>query len=107
MAIASRVSVTEPIWFSLMRMEFAMPRSMPMARPFGVGDENIVADKLDLRSQRVGHDLPAIPVVLGHPVFDGDDRVLAHPVGVKLYQLLGSALALVGFLKMYFFFSVS
>ena len=51
-----------------------MPRSMPLARTRGVGDEQIVADQLDLLAERVGHHLPAGPIVFGHAVFDRDDR---------------------------------
>jgi hypothetical protein len=42
-----------------------------------VGDEQIVADQLHLAADRVGERLPAVPIVLGHAVFDGDDGVPA------------------------------
>jgi hypothetical protein len=45
--MASSVSVRVPIWFSLMRIELAMPLSMP-ARGARVGDEEVVADELHL-----------------------------------------------------------
>jgi hypothetical protein len=40
-----------------------------------VGDEEIVADELDLVADGVGELLPGGPVVFGAAVFDGDDRV--------------------------------
>ena len=43
---------------------------------------------------RVGQQLPAGPVVLGHAVLDRDDRVLRGPVGEEVDELLaGQALA--------------
>ena len=42
------VSVSVPIWLTLIRIELAMPSSMPCCRRFDVGDEQIVADQLDL-----------------------------------------------------------
>ena len=36
----------------------------------GVGDVDIVADKLNFLAERIGHELPAIPIVLGHAVFN-------------------------------------
>ena len=46
-----------------------------------VGDEQVVADQLALVAELVGQDLPAVPVVLGHAVLDGDDRIAADQVG--------------------------
>ena len=47
---------------------------MPLRRNFDVGDEQIVADELDLVAELVGQLLPAVPIVFGAAVFDGDDR---------------------------------
>ncbi len=49
--MASSVSVSVPIWFTLIRIELAMPFSMPFAQQLGIGDEDVVADQLDLRSR--------------------------------------------------------
>ncbi len=46
-----------------------------------------------------GHGLPAVPIVLGHAVFDGNDWILPHPLGPKLHHLIGCPLALVGLLE--------
>ena len=35
-----------------------------------VGDEEVVADDLDAVAELVGHELPAVPVVLGQAVLD-------------------------------------
>ena len=77
-----------------------MPPSMPRSKMLRVGDEQIVAHQLDLLAERVGQQLPAVPIVFGHAVFDRDDgRILAHPVGPELHHLLAGALALVGLLE--------
>ena len=49
---------------------------MPLRQALGVGDEEVVADDLDLVAELVGQELPAVPVVLGQAVLDGDDGVL-------------------------------
>src|SRR5690606_20956945 len=60
-----------------------------------VGDEQVVADQLHLVAQARGELLPAVPVVLGHAVLDGDDRVLVAPAGEEIDELVaGQALAL-------------
>ena len=48
---------------------------------FGVGDEQVVADKLALAADCVGQYLPAVPVIFGQAVFEADDRVLLDPLG--------------------------
>src|SRR4029077_2671418 len=70
-----------------------------LGQSLGVGDKQIVADQLNLAAQRTGHELPAVPIVLGHTVLDGDDWILFHPLGPELYHLLGGPLTLVGFLE--------
>ena len=55
----------------------------------GVGDEDVVAHQLDLPSQPVGEELPALPVVLAAAVLDGDDGVLGHQALVPVHEPLG------------------
>src|SRR6266851_3604321 len=52
-----------------------------------IGDEKVVADKLNLAPEPVGQQLPTIPVVFGHAVLDADDRVSADPSLVKVDEL--------------------
>ena len=40
---------------------------MPIGQPLGIGDEQVVADQLDLVAEPVGEQLPAVQVVLGQP----------------------------------------
>ena len=44
--IAASVSVSVPIWLTLIRIEFATPLSIPAPQPLGVGHEQVVADEL-------------------------------------------------------------
>ena len=78
--MASRVSVRVPIWLTLIRMELAIPGSMPLLQDLGIGDEEVVADDLDLSPRRSVMALPAVPVALRQAVLDGEDGVLVHPV---------------------------
>ena len=39
-----------------------------------VGDEEVIADELDARTESLGEELPPGPVVLGHPVLDRNQR---------------------------------
>ena len=83
-SMASSVSVSVPIWFTLTRMLLPQPSSMPVFRRFGVGDEQVVADELDLAAEFRGQLLPAGPVVLGQAVLDRADRATwrtAPPTG--------------------------
>src|SRR5207237_4303076 len=59
----------------------------PALHALGVGDEQVVAHQLQRSAQLVGQELPAVPVVLGKPVLDGDDGKIANPAGIQLYQL--------------------
>src|SRR5260370_37487750 len=52
-----------------------------------IGDEQVVADKLNLAPDPVGEQLPPIPVVFGHAVLDADDRVSADPSLVEVDEL--------------------
>ena len=78
--MAAKVSVSVPIWLTLIRMELATPCSMPSLEDLRIGDEQVVADDLDVLAEPLGEQLPAVPVVLGHAVFDADDRVLVDQV---------------------------
>ena len=50
-----------------------------LLQTLSVGDEEVVADQLDLLAERVRQRLPAVPIVFRHAVFDRDDRILAAP----------------------------
>jgi len=71
-SIASSVSVNVPIWFTLMRMEFATP-SRSLLQERRVGHKHVITDDLYFLPEGVGHRLPSIPVVLCHAVFDRHD----------------------------------
>ena len=73
-SMASSVSVSVPIWFTLMRMLLAAPLVDAVLQPLGVGHEQVVADQLHLAAQLARQLLPAGPVVLGQAVLDGADR---------------------------------
>ena len=75
-SMASRVSVTVPIWLSLIKIALATPSSMPALQKRRVGHEHIVAHQLHLRRQLLGQRCPAVPVVLGQTVLDRDDGVV-------------------------------
>ena len=66
-----------PIWLTLIRIELAQPFFDALGQPLDVGDEQVVADELELVAELLGQLGPAVPVVLGQAVFDADDRVLA------------------------------
>ena len=51
-----------------------MPSLDALAQAARVGDEEVVADELDLAAELAGQQLPAVPIVLGHAVLDRDDR---------------------------------
>ena len=70
---------------------------------FHVRDEKIVADELRGGAELVGEHLPAVPVVFGAAVFDGDDRILLLQTGVVGHELGGGQLALVALLEDVFF----
>jgi hypothetical protein len=64
-----------PIWLTFTRIELADPFRCPGREALRIGDEQIVANQLTL-SPIFGQRVPAIPVVFGHAVFDGNDRVV-------------------------------
>ena len=59
----------------------------------GVGDEEVVADQLDLVADRFGEGNPAVPVILGQGVLDGDHRELGDQCRVEVGHL-GSSVGL-------------
>ena len=97
--IASSVSVSVPIWFTLIRIELAMPFSMPCASRSVLVTNRSSPTSWILLAERLRQQLPALPIVFRHAVFNRDDRILPHPIGPELHHLLGGALALVGFLE--------
>ena len=62
-----------------------------------VGHEQVVADQLHALAQALGEQLPAVPVVLGLAVLDGDDRVAVGQIGQILDELGRRQAALLGF----------
>ena len=40
-----------------------------------IGDEQVVANEVDLAAELFGDGLPAFPIVFGHAVLDGDNRI--------------------------------
>src|SRR3546814_8472422 len=54
-----------------------------------VRDEEIVADQLHALGEATGDESPALPVLLGHAVLDGHDRVGVAEPGVLLDHLRG------------------
>ncbi|BAC17851.1 conserved hypothetical protein [Corynebacterium efficiens YS-314] len=58
-----------------------------------VGDEEVIADDLNLVTDLGGQCDVAIPVVLLQRILDGDDRVLVDKLGVDVRHLLGGVLA--------------
>ena len=52
-----------------------------LGQTLGVGDEQVVANQLDLAAQLAGQLLPALPVLFIQAVLDGDDGVLLPALG--------------------------
>ena len=60
-SMASMVSVTVPIWLSLIRIELAAFSSIPLLEALDVGDEEVVADELDLVAEGLVEELHSPP----------------------------------------------
>ena len=60
-AIASTVSVSVPIWFTLIRIAFAAPLADPALEALGVRHEQVVADELRAVAQRRDERRPIHP----------------------------------------------
>ena len=69
-------------------------RALPDAagEPLGVGDEEVVADELDLVAELRGQLLPAGPVVLVERVLDGHERIGVDELAVVGRHVLGGLL---------------
>ncbi len=63
---------------------------------FDVGNEEVVAYELAVLADKIGKDLPACPVVFGHTVFDGIDRIFFNEFFQELCLLFGCELGSVG-----------
>ena len=59
------------------------------AQAGGVGDEEVVAHELDPPAQALGEPDPALPVLLGEAVLDGDDGVPLDELSPVLDHLVG------------------
>ena len=68
-------------------------------KKFDVGDEDIVADKLNLAAELFCEILPPFPIIFGKPVFQRDDGIVIHPFGVELHHFVGTLGGLVGFFE--------
>ena len=89
-SMASSVSVSVPIWLTLIRMLLAGLLVDALLQALGVGDEQVVADQLDLAAQLARQLLPAVPVVLGQAVLDGADRPLLAQLLPQVDHLVGA-----------------
>ena len=97
--MASSVSVRVPIWFTLIRIELAMPFSIPLAK--------ISVLVTNMSSPTSWIFLPSVSVSSFQPsqsfsAMPSSIETIGywpHPLGPELYHLLGSPLALVGFLE--------
>ena len=63
-----------------------MPRSIPSARADLVGDEDVVADELDLVAQHPGELGPALEIVLRAAILDGDDGEFGDEAGEVVHH---------------------
>ena len=71
----SRVSVSVPIWLTLIEDRVRRALVDPAAQPLDVGDEQVVADELQPVAQALGQRTPRVPVVLREAVLDRDERI--------------------------------
>ena len=49
-----------------------------LGKTLGVGYEQVVANQLNLVADAIGESLPAVPILFGHAVLNGDDGVLLN-----------------------------
>src|SRR5690606_37851611 len=61
-----------------------------LLQDLGVGNEQVIAHQLHFLAQLVGQQLPAIPVVFGHAVFNADNGVFVAPGGQQVGEILGA-----------------
>jgi hypothetical protein len=83
----SSVSLSVPIWFSLMRMELAQLLDEALRQPLVFVTNRSSPTIWTLSPERLGQGLPAVPVVLGEAVLDRDDRVVARQILVEVDHL--------------------
>jgi hypothetical protein len=81
---ALSVSLSVPIWLSLMRM--ALAAFGQAAEGARVGHE-VVTDELAAITDTRRQGLPALPVVLGEAVLEADDGVPGDPIGPEVDHL--------------------
>ena len=98
--MASSVSVTVPIWLTFTSSALPIAFLDAFLQDRRIGHEHVVADQLHLVAERLGQQLPAVPVLLGAAVFDRDDRVLPAPVDVEIDHALRIARGLAGLLEL-------
>src|SRR6185437_14740402 len=60
-----------------------------------VGNEQIVSDKLHLVANLISQQLPTLPIILSHAVFDRDDRILLRAVLPERHHLFTRQLSLI------------
>ena len=61
-----------------------------LLHPRHVGHQQVITHDLNPITQPLHHQHPTVPVILGQPVFNADDGVLLHPVGIELNHLRAS-----------------
>ena len=60
---------------------------------FGVGHQQVVAHNLQTVPHLGGKVLPAVPIVLGKAVFEGDDGIFHRPISPEVNHLVAGELA--------------
>ena len=73
-AIAASVSVTLPIWLTLISAELAARPRDRLGDDRRVGDEQVVAHDLEAVTEPLGETHPALPVAFGQSVFQAPHR---------------------------------
>ena len=95
-SIAATVSVSVPIWLSLIRTALATFSRMPRAMRSTLVTNRSSPTSSIFSPELAVEDLPARPVVLGQAVLEDRDRIVLHPVRVHRDHLLGGDLASLG-----------
>ena len=89
MSIVCSVSLSVPIWLSLMRMALAESSSMPRASRSGLVTKKSSPTSWHLSPTFSVSFFQPCPVVLAEAVLEADDGVLVDPVGPELDHLAG------------------
>jgi hypothetical protein len=71
----------------------------PALQPLDIGDEDVIANKLEPLAEPIGQESPALPLVLGEAVLERHERIavgeilvhLDHRLGVELQPLAWQA----------------